>query len=291
MIVITTPTGQIGGDVVRGLLDLQQPLRVIVRDPARLADSVRDRVDVVAGSHRDPQVLDAALPGADGLFWLVPPDRSAPSAMQHYLDYARVGRAAIERHGVGHVVAVSSAGHGSATPAGVLSAAFAMDAELGASGAAYRALAPPFFLENLLAQTTAIRDHGTFSLTCPADRPLATVAVRDVARAAVALLADRAWTGQEDFPVFGPDRLTPDAMADVIGAVLGRRVGYRRLSSDDLASGLRAAGRSAQTVRDVVEMFAAQGGGIYDADWARATTGRTDLRTWCREVLVPAMAR
>ncbi|GLZ54516.1 hypothetical protein Acsp07_41330 [Actinomycetospora sp. NBRC 106378] len=56
------------------------------------------------------------------------------------------------------------------------------------------------------------------------------------------------------------------------------------------AAGLRSAGRAERAVQDVVEMFAAQDDGIYDADWARATTAPTDLRTWCREVLLPAVA-
>lgn len=38
-------------------------------------------------------------------------------------------------------------------------------------------------------------------------------------------------------------------------------------------------------------MFAAQDAGIYDADWAIAEIGATDVRTWCREVLRPAAER
>ena len=44
MIVVTTPTGNIGRHVVRHLLDAGEALRLIVRDPSRLAPDVRDRV-------------------------------------------------------------------------------------------------------------------------------------------------------------------------------------------------------------------------------------------------------
>lgn len=165
----------------------------------------------MTGTHDDPAALDAALPGADALFWLVPPNAAAPSAEGHYVGFARAGAAAVRRHGVGHVVSVSSAGHGWGRPAGVLSAAFAMDAEFEKSGAAYRAVSPPFYMENLLGQLDAIREAGVFSLTCAGDRPLASIATRDVAATAAGLLSDLAWTGQEDVPVFGPDRLTPTA--------------------------------------------------------------------------------
>ncbi|WP_329238730.1 NAD(P)H-binding protein [Actinoallomurus sp. NBC_01490] len=289
MIVVTTPTGQIGGRLVRRLLDQDKEVRVIARDASRLDDTVRERVETVEGSHDDPAVLDKALPGAEALFWLVPPNPRAPSAEEHYLGFARAGAAAIARHGVGHVVGASSAGHGWQTPAGVLSAAFAMDAELGTSGAAYRALSMPFYMENLLRQLDAIRGRGAFSLTCAGDVPLALIATRDIAGTAADLLTDRSWTGQENLPVFGPDRLTPDGMAEVISEELGRPVAYRRMSVDDYASLLRSRGAGDRTVKDVTEAFAAQDHGIYDADWAIAEPTPTDFRTWCREVLKPAV--
>ncbi|MBE3013583.1 NAD(P)H-binding protein [Microbispora sp. NEAU-D428] len=288
MIVVTTPTGQIGSQLVRQLLDQDKEVRVIARDASRLDDTVRERVETIDGSHDDPAVLDKALPGAEALFWLVPPNPQAPSAEEHYLGFARAGAAAVARHDVGHVVGVSSAGHGWPTPAGVLSAAFAMDAELGKSGAAYRALSMPFYMENLLGQLDAIRGHGAFYLTCAGDLPLALIATRDIAGTAANLLTDLSWTGQENLPVFGPDRLTPDGMAEVISQELGRPVTYRRMSVDDYASLLRSRGAGDQAVKDVIEAFAAQDHGIYDADWATATPTSTDFRTWCREVLKPA---
>ncbi|WP_169981090.1 NAD(P)H-binding protein [Microbispora sp. H10836] len=102
MIVVTTPTGQIGSQLVRQLLDQDKDVRVVVRDASRLDDTVRRRVETIDGSHDDPAVLDKALPGAEALSWLVPPNPRAPSAEEHYLGFARTGAAAIARHDVGH---------------------------------------------------------------------------------------------------------------------------------------------------------------------------------------------
>ncbi|WP_369226836.1 NAD(P)H-binding protein [Streptomyces sp. R39] len=289
MIVVTTPTGRIGSRLVRRLLDQGCALRLVARDASRLDQEVSEQVELVEGSHEDPAVLDKALPGADALFWLVPPNPAAPSTMEHYLSFARAGAAAVARHGVIHLVGVSSAGHGWTSPAGVLSAAFAMDAQLAASGAAYRALAPPFYMENLLGQLDAVRRHGAFSLTCAGDQPLATIATRDIAQAAAGLLTDLSWAGQAELPLFGPDRLTPDGMAEVISEELETPVVHRRVTVDEYAATLRSRGAGDRMVRDLVETFAAQDGGIYDADWATATITATDFRTWCREVLKPAV--
>ncbi|MCC8952873.1 NAD(P)H-binding protein [Bradyrhizobium sp. Pear77] len=73
MIVVTTPNGQIGSKVVSALLEAGQAVRVILRDPAKLAANVRERVEVIEGSHGDAETIDRALDGADALFWCVPP--------------------------------------------------------------------------------------------------------------------------------------------------------------------------------------------------------------------------
>lgn len=287
MIVITTPTGQIGSKLVARLLADEQPVRVIVRDAAKLDAGVRERVEIVEGSHDDPTVLDQALPGAAALFWLVPTDPQAPSAEAYYLAFARAGAEAIRRHGVGYVVGVSSAGHGWSKPAGLLSAAFAMDAELERSGAAYRALSMPFYMENLDRNLDAIREQGVFSLPYAPDRPLAMIATLDIAHVAAVLLTHRSWTGQENLPVFGPDRLTPAELPEVMSDVLGRPVAYHQTSHEESVLSMAARG-SQQMIRDMTEMYAAQNEGVYEADWAAATPTATDFRTWFAEALRPA---
>ena len=77
MIIITTPTGAIGHQVLENVLRGEEPIRVIARDPARLPSHVRERIDVVEGSHSDPTVVNKAFAGADTVFWLVPPDPRA----------------------------------------------------------------------------------------------------------------------------------------------------------------------------------------------------------------------
>jgi uncharacterized protein YbjT (DUF2867 family) len=47
MIVITTPTGDIGRQVLDRILDSGQAVRVIARDPARLPARVSARAEVV----------------------------------------------------------------------------------------------------------------------------------------------------------------------------------------------------------------------------------------------------
>jgi NAD dependent epimerase/dehydratase family enzyme len=47
MIVITTPTGQIGHQIVNNIFDSGKSIRVIARDPSHLDPKIRERVEVM----------------------------------------------------------------------------------------------------------------------------------------------------------------------------------------------------------------------------------------------------
>jgi len=152
VIVITTPTGQIGRQVLGNLLESGEQLRVITRDPSQLPAEVRNDLDIVEGSHGDTAVVDKAFAGADAVLWLTPADRRAPSVEAAYAGFTRPATEAFNRHGVGRVVGVSMLGRGTpwAGQAGFVTASLAMDDLIAASGVAYRALSPR---RNRLART------------------------------------------------------------------------------------------------------------------------------------------
>ena len=291
MIVITTPTGEIGRQVLDRVLDGGQAVRVIARDPSRLPARVRARAEVVQGSHGDAAAVTKALAGADRLFWLVPPPPfSHPGSAEHYyLDFTRPACEAIRDLGAG-VVGVTTLGHGYQGNAGVLSAALAMDKLIEGTGAAYRAVALPFFMENLLRQAQAIKEQGTFSMANTAGRPLPTVAACDVAAAAAALLLDASWSGQARVPVVSPDNLTPGDMAEVISGTLGRTVRYRQVPAADRQAALLRRGASQAMAQDMADMTEAQNNGIYDAEPRDPDSAApTSFRQWCHDTLKPAV--
>ena len=290
MIVITTPTGDIGRQVLDRVLDSGQAVRVIARDPSRLPQRAHARAEVVPGSHGDADAITRALAGADRLFWLVPPPPfSHPgSAERYYLDFTRPACQAIRGLGAG-VVGVSTLGHGYQGKAGLLSAALAMDKLIEGTGTAYRALALPFFMENLLRQAQAIKEEGTFSLANTAGRPLPAVATRDVAAVAAALLLDTSWSGQASVPVVSPDNLTPDDMAEVISGTLGRTVRYRQVPAADRQAAMLRRGASEAMAQDMADMTEAQNNGIYDAESRDPDSAApTSFRQWCHDTLKPA---
>jgi uncharacterized protein YbjT (DUF2867 family) len=296
MIVITTPTGRIGSRLL-GLLLYEAPargeeLRVIVRDPGKLPDAVRTRVDVVTGSHGDAEVVDRAFAGADAVFWVVPPAPRAPNLDAVYSGFTRAAAKAFTTHGVRYVVGVSALGRGTpvAGRAGQVTASLAMDDLIASTSVAYRALANPTFMDNLLRQVTSIRDDGVFTDTVAADRKAPMAATRDIAAASAGLLLDRSWTGAGEVPVLGPEDLSANDMARIMSDVLGRPIRYERQSLDGLRTALVGRGVGDALVEGYVNMMRAKDDGLDDGvERTRHTASPTTFRQWCEEVLKPAV--
>jgi uncharacterized protein YbjT (DUF2867 family) len=95
--------------------------------------------------------------------------------------------------------------------AGYVTASLAMDDLIAGAGVAFRALAMPSFMDDLLRQVRVIKEQGMFFDGLSPDLMLPTVATRDIAAIAARLLLDTAWTGQEEVPVLGPEDLSPQA--------------------------------------------------------------------------------
>ena len=104
MIVVTTPTGKIGSQVVDGLLEAGEAVRVIVRDATKLPPAVRGRVEVVEGSHDDAAVVARACAGADRFFLLVPPSFTTTDSAAYYAGFTAPLISAIESGAVKRVV-------------------------------------------------------------------------------------------------------------------------------------------------------------------------------------------
>ncbi|MBE1468919.1 NAD(P)H-binding protein [Kibdelosporangium phytohabitans] len=270
-----------------------EDLRVVVRDPARLPDGVRERVEVVTGSHGDAAVVDQAFAGADAVFWLVPPDGSL-SQEDAYRGFTAPAAKALAPHGVGHVVGVSALGRGTpqADHAGLVTASLAVDDLIASCGVAYRVLANPSFFENLLEEADSIRGSGVFGDTADGDRKAPFVAVADIAAVAAGLLLDRSWTGTGSVPVLGPQDLSPNDLARIMTEQLGRPVRYERETLEDMRASLLSYGLNEDFVQGVVDMKRAKDNGL-DNGVTRTpdTASPTTFEQWCAHTLKPAVTR
>jgi uncharacterized protein YbjT (DUF2867 family) len=290
MIVVTTPTGTIGQQVLANLLDSGEPIRAIARDPSRLPSQARERVEVVQGSHGDVDVVNQAFAGADSVFWLVPPDPHAESVEAAYVDFSRPACDAFKTQGVKRVVGVTALGRGVAENAGYVTASLAMDDLIASTGVRYRALTMPSFMDNILRQVEAIKSQGMFFSPISGDRKLPTCATRDIAAAAATLLLDHSWSGQDSVPVLGPEDLSHDEMAQIMSEVLGKPVRFQQIPGEAFKAGLTGFGMSDAMAQGTLDMMVAKNEGLDNAEpRTPQSTTPTSFREWCEQVLRPAV--
>jgi uncharacterized protein YbjT (DUF2867 family) len=293
MIVVTTPTGAIGSQVLNHLVEAGEAVRVIARDPGRLPAALRDRVEVVAGSHGDAAVVDRAFAGADALFWLPPPNPKMTHVDDVYAGFARPACAAVTAHGVRHVVTISALGRGTRweKTSGFIAATLGVDDMFAATGANMRALTMPGFMANLLWQATPIREKGMFFLSWSPDHKMPSCATRDIAAAAAQLLRNRDWTGVGHRAVLGPEDISPNDMARIMSEVLGKPVRFQQIPFAADRAHMKQLGASDAFADAYIAMMTAKEEGMDNAEprTAEATTP-TNFRVWCEEVLKPAVA-
>jgi uncharacterized protein YbjT (DUF2867 family) len=290
MIVVTTPTGTIGHQVLENVLGSGEPVRVIARDPSRIPERIRERVEVVPGSHGDIDVVTKAFAGADSVFWVVPPNPHAESLEAAYSGFTRPACGAFKSQGVQRVVGVSALGRGWPRSAGLVSASLAMDDLIAGAGVSYRALTMPSFMDNMLRQVEPIRSQGMFFSPVSADRKAPACAARDIAAAASRLLLDGSWSGHDSVPVLGPEDLSNNDMAQIMSEVLRRPVRFQQTPVEAFRARLAGSGASEAMAAGMVDMMVAKDEGLDNAEpRTPESTTPTSFRQWCEEVLKPAV--
>lgn len=289
MIVITTPTGHIGSQVLERLLKTNEDLRVIARDPSKLSAEARERVEIVQGSLDDLKIVSEAYEKADELFFIIPPSTQYADANEYYLHFAGPTCEAIKRQNVKRIVFVSGTGLGYEKKAGPVSASYLAEQLLEETGAAVRILHCGTFMENLLHSVQPVKFAGRFSTPVPGDIKAPWVATRDIADKAVQLLLDKTWSGTGSVGVLGPEDLSYDEIAGIISETLGREIKYESISGEAQKAAMMRFGATEAAAEGLVELYDSMTNGVFNMVPRTAeTSSPTTFREWCEEVFKPA---
>lgn len=213
MYVILGATGQVGGGVLRALLQHQSdmPLRIVGRcAPGDLPANVAwHQVDVT----RDVEGLALAMQGARAVFVMNPVPPDARDVHHAAAGISRTIADAVVRAGRPRVVALSSQGAHLAEGTGIITALHGFEIALRGSGAPLTLVRSTFFMESWLPFAIAALETGQWwAMRDPADVQGGAVSARDVGMVIARCLLDPA----------------PPTLINVIGA--------RMYSENDAAS-------------------------------------------------------
>ena len=214
MILVTGATGNVGGEVLRGLLELGLPVRAAVTDPTRARETLPTNADIMRFDFTDSSTFGLALEGVTRVFLMRPPVMGDPKVFQPFLE-------ALKFINVEQVVFLSLLGAqgNPVVPHRKLELAIEK-LEL-----PHVFLRPSFFLQNL--STTHLQDIlERNDLFVPAGNGRTSfIDARDIAAVAVrALSVPHIVNGGIDLT--GAEALTYSEVAAVFSEVLGRRITY-----------------------------------------------------------------
>ncbi|WP_245435117.1 NmrA family NAD(P)-binding protein [Rhizobium anhuiense] len=195
MYAITGITGKVGGALAKTLIEAGEPVRAVLRDPAK-AEIWRQRGCEIAFAEMDAAAqLAAAFKGAKGVF-ILPPSEFDPApgypeaAKQNEVLTTALLAASPER-----VVCLSTIG-ADAEVDNLLSQRTMLEEALGELDLPVTFLRPGWFMENAAWDVASARDDGVLhTFLQPADKTFAMVATQDIGRFAADLIRQQ-WIGK-----------------------------------------------------------------------------------------------
>lgn len=234
LIAVIGATGQQGGSVVNALLERGARVRALVRDahkPAAVALADRG-VELVTGDAGDAASLEALFAGVDASFAMTTPQPGG-TELETATGISIADAAARAR--VPHLV-FSSVG-GAERESGVphFESKRRVEERIEALGIHHTFLRPVLFMDNLAGFMTSVENgEAVVRMALPDGIPLQMVAVRDIGRAAAAILLGGTAIEGGSVEIAG-DTLTGSQIAKAIGAYADLPSRYEALPLEAIA--------------------------------------------------------
>jgi uncharacterized protein YbjT (DUF2867 family) len=256
MIAVTCPAGQVTAILVPRLLRRGHPVRVLCRSARDLDRLTALGAQVRRGDLTVPGDLDRWLREAAASCITIPLARDPQEELGMARSLARAHRAS----SVAHIVLISLAGTQTDSVAPALAVKAEIEQVLADSGRDFTCLRTGLRMD-ILGLLRRELESGRLPLPVPPTALLPMVAARDIAQAALALLARGPAGGVERVALLGPELITPAAMAADLSAAWGHGIEAVQVSGAEHARRLTEAGlapeRAAHLTQFIVDLAAA----------------------------------
>jgi uncharacterized protein YbjT (DUF2867 family) len=288
-ITVTTPTGHIGSRLCSILLDHGTELTVIARHPEKVKQFADRGAKVIAGSHEDGAVLEQALAGSDGLFWVMPPNLTSHDPLRDARRFADVGASVIRKFPNLHVVQLSSVGAQRPSGTGPIAGVHYVEGKFRSVAKNVVALRANYFMENIFNSLQTIITDGNIYNSAPASTTAPQIATQDIAEIAADILLSEP-SGQRIVDAIGPEDISFENCAEIISQATGKTVKAITVPGDKLKTGYVQVGVSPQVADLYIEMQGAFARGLtHELVGDEQRTGKVTYRQFIRDVFVPAL--
>lgn len=230
--LVTGATGNTGRHVVAELVRRGERVRALTRDPGAAAGMFPGGVEVVAGTHTEPEGLGAALDGVRRLH------------ITAVAGLADAGEELVRRAVDAGVRRITVVWGGEAGP---------VEQAVADSGVEWTRLEPQEFMSNTLTWVDSIRGEGV--VREPYDIPSALVHEADIGEVAAVALLDDGHAGRT-YNLTGPEALTTRDRLAALGKAIDRDLAFVPISHDAAVDRLTATGVSRADAEFVIGWYA-----------------------------------
>ena len=290
-IIVTGSLGNISQPLATALVQQGHAVTVISSQLGKQAGIEALGASAAIGSLEDAGFLARTFAGADAVYAMVPPNFAAPDLRAYFRRIAHHYAQAIRQAGVPRVVQLSSWGadldHGTGN---ILAPHDAEQILAELPQLALTHLRPATFYTNYYGflGLGMIKSAGFLGANCPGSYRSALVHPLDIAAAAAEELTAPAAPGRTVRYVASDER-TPDEVAQVLGAAIGRPdLRWVELSDEQMRETLVKNGLSANSATGIVDLYTSLRTGRLGQDYERykPALGKVKLEDFAQEFAV-----
>jgi uncharacterized protein YbjT (DUF2867 family) len=257
MFVVLGATGNTGRVAAETLLAAGQKVRVVVRNAEAAAAWKEKGAEAAIATLEDAGALEAAFRGAEGVYFLVPPDVRAEDYVGRARRLSENAARALQAAGVPHVVLLSSVGAHQAAGTGPIASVRAAEQVFSeVPGLARTFLRPSYFLDNWASVLPVAKAQGVLPTFLPAGLTIPQIATADIGRAAARALLDPPARGETRVvDLVGAVEANANDIAKVVAELIGKPVAVVEQPLDAVVPTFESFGISAHLASLYREMF------------------------------------
>ena len=261
-ILVTGGTGNVGGAVVRELLQRGAQVRVLARKQPEQG-KLPANIEIAIGDLMDPVSLEKAMEGVDKLFLL-------NAVVADELTQALIAYGIAKRKGIQHITYLSVFKADQFRDVPHFASKVAVESALREFGVPYTILRPGYYMQNDGSLKGALTGAGIYPMPIGAEG-ICAVDVRDIAEAAAISLTGQGHDGQT-YDLVGPALITGPGNASLWSKLLGKEIKYTGHNFDQWELQMRSM-VPAWTAFDLRSMFQ----GFFDRGFASTASEVTRL--------------
>lgn len=220
-ILITTGNGMFGKALAAELLEMDLPIRIMVRDKNKCTID-HPNAEIVTGDMDKPETLKPVMAGIDSVFLSTPMGTNIASREQNVIHAAK-------ENGIGQIVKIFGAVKHEGDQL-VDEHQQALD-HLKNSGIPWTLISPNSVMEtSFFSMSESIRFmHAIYG--CSGKGKVGIVALKDITKASAVVLTSTGHAGM-NYELTGPESLDMTAVADCFSKVLGKKIRYIDLGEE-----------------------------------------------------------